>query len=112
MNCTKKTFLVVDYGEVDRFINEHYKPFKPAQEERPRYYQNDGYECAAVHEWGNDSSHEFHVDDDETDEWSEKEIAEWLSGVSDRPPSLDVLFADLCARKKIEPGVYLVNVCW
>jgi len=68
------------------------------------------YSFVATEECGNDSVHEFKVTgelvygEDDTNMWIASEGRTWISN--------DNILDWLCAKGHIEPGTYLVSVCW
>lgn len=73
------------------------------------YEQNYDYICDT--ECGNDSSQSYMVQSNELDKYDEKAINIFIE--SGRYNNMvAVLLNDLCRRKIIEPGNYLIHVCW
>lgn len=104
------TYIVIDYDELDYLINKHFDPVGHGQRE---------YECVPENEWNNDSSytvgagpHVWVVDEED------EEIEKWLNGTllnyykNPRPPSLDTIMNRMARDGVLEPGDYLVSVCW
>jgi hypothetical protein len=93
----------MDYNELEKLIHEKFG-FKE-------------YEFAAVEECGNDSSHEFTVDG-ELDEWDKETLHEWEHGNPEMEGkhfvhySNGILLNALCFHEIIEPGEYIISVCW
>lgn len=94
-----KTFIVVDYNDLNEFIQEH-TPFS-------------NYDCVESEEWGNYSKHSFSIDG----KLSDYEKRQWnsLHDVK-RPRSWDhmlrVILNALCEQGIIPAGEYLISVSW
>ena len=70
------------------------------------------YECIAVNEWRNDSSYKFHVKEGDI---TEKEVERYLDTGKDMygyELQMDDVLSVLTAEGHIEPGTYLIEVCW
>ena len=103
LNATKKSSLIrVEYSVLDTAITV-FLEVKGFVTKR-----GDEYSCVCENEWGNDSCHEFDVEPelpDFTDSWTVKMYEKF------RPDTQSVLNW-MCADNLIEPGEYLVTVCW
>lgn len=95
LNATRRVMFEVDWHDLEEAINKHY---------------GKDYEFVPDIECGNDSSHDFRVDgkvnqydQERLDEFKETGDYNFLAGT---------LLNDLCRQGLIEPGDYLVQVCW
>ncbi len=95
---TKVEYIEVNSNELDNFVHENYKWAK-------------NYEFVPMEECGNDSSHSFTVkgqlDDSDLEEWEEFKRKNGYLAYQN-----SLVLNKLCADGFIEPGEYLVNVCW
>lgn len=83
----KKTIFECEYYELEKFVKEKYGV---------------DYDFVANEECGNDSSHTFTVDGEVDEDFD-------IHVVSYRNYDL---MNKLCKDGHIEPGEYLINVCW
>ena len=68
--------------------------------------------CAAK-ECGNDSTVELSVDTEPLGDFEAKDLAKNLAGErSSGYGDPDLLLGEMCRRGLVEPGVYMVGVCW
>jgi len=89
-------YYEIDYGEFERLI-------KKAYEQDYNYI----YDIDCRH----DSSQSYMVQSNELDKYDEKAINIFIE--SGRYNNMvAILLNDLCRRKIIEPGNYLIHVCW
>jgi hypothetical protein len=97
----KKTVTELDYKELETLVKKHLGFAE--------------YNFVAVEECGNNSSHEFTVDEGEGNWFDAEEhaedIAEWTAGEFPRYTNGTIL-NELCIQGHIEPGEYIVTVCW
>ncbi len=103
MKFTKKTVIEINYGDLDELITDFLKSKGFSEKNFDKY----GYECVAENEWGNDQSHSFTVSG-EIGSYTQKKIDEKDYGSLSTYDLLDWI----CAEKGIDPGEYLVDVCW
>lgn len=89
-------YYKVDYHALDSFIDEA--------------YGIQGFSCAAVQEWGNDSQHRVSVDGG-MNAWDQQNVEKVKRG-EDPNYCLRAVMNDLCAKGYIKPGTYLIDVCW
>ena len=95
---TKKVeYIEVSYKDLERLIRE--------------VYQQPKYEIVADEEWNNDSDYTFSVERKELDQWQAKDI-DGLKTNGTAQYGLPSILADLCNNGHIEPGEYLISVCW
>jgi len=99
LQSKKVTYNEVEYGDLDKFINEEFPQLKGR------------FESAAYEEWSNDSCYIMDIDG-EPDEYYDNEVAEMLE--TGKIPSFITQAAlnYLCRLGKIEKGLYLIQVCW
>jgi hypothetical protein len=94
----KVSVIEMDYSEFEEIVK--------------RVYGVKDYSFVATEECGNDSSHTFEVTEkEELDEWETADIAEFTEKGHKSYVNY-TLFKDLIRRGELEPGQYLVNVCW
>ena len=93
----KETVFKIDYDHVTDMVFS--------------LYGLENYCFIAAQECGNDTTHEFQVTG-KLDEWSAKEAAKIRAGKPAKYLSNDTLMNMLCEDGYLEPGTYLVKVCW
>jgi hypothetical protein len=89
----KGEYLCVEYRDLEQFILEE---------------TGHEYEVLPNEEYGNDSVHRFQVHADRSTPYWET----FKATGEQKPFYLDAILNGLCADGKIEPGGYLVCVCW
>ncbi len=95
LQITKKVINIVDYGSFEHFVISIY---------------GGDYEFTAVQEANNDSSYSFNVTG-EISEYQEDTVLKIKSGKY--PTYCNRILLNLLVREKfIEPGEYLIKVCW
>jgi hypothetical protein len=87
----KITHRVVDYSDLEDFINEHYKS---------------DYEIVAANEWNNDTSYSINVEKEEFTEYEEEKLRDFNFC------TIRIILLDLCNKGLIEEGDYLIKVSW
>ena len=87
----------VDYGDFDEFIN--------------RIYNVKDYSIITNEELNNDSHKLFHVVKEKLEDWDKETLERFIKG-EDPSWVTQILLQDLCNRDLIEPGRYLIEVCW
>jgi hypothetical protein len=100
MNLKHEKFevIAVDYNDFDKFIKE--------------IYQID-YEIIVDEELNNDSHKLFQIKKEELKEWDKEKLKKFLkSNGKDESWCAKLLLTDLCNQDLIEPGWYLIKVCW
>lgn len=91
------SYLQVSYRDIGKFIQEVYGiPY---------------YNPVATEEWSNDSCHEITVKNEELDNWDLEKLEKVKVG-KEPSWSFRAVMTDLCNRDLIEPGDYLIDVCW
>ena len=97
LKATTKTYIEVDYGDLDNFINACF----PGAE----------YECAVFEEWGNNTKHSIMVDGNlccsDADDY-----AEFKSTLKPEQWRLRRYLNGMCADGLIPAGTYLISVYW
>jgi hypothetical protein len=94
--ATKKTVIEMDWNELEEIVN--------------KTYGINNYNFVASMECGNDSAHQFDVSKiEKPDEWYMKQIADIKNNPNVSPYAI---MQDLVNRGAIEPGDYLITVCW
>src|SRR5688572_13461948 len=97
----KKSVIEIDSSEVEDLAEKHLS------------LGSNEYSFVAIQECGNDSSHQFDVDlPDRNNDW----VLEDIEQIEDRKyvPTYrnDLVLSLLCEKGILEPGEYIVNVCW
>jgi hypothetical protein len=87
----------VEYSNLEKFVNAHYKPKQQ-------------WDFVSDQECGNDSSHSFTVVN-ETDEFEKEDLIDFVKGKRVSGMAHAIL-NDLCSKDLIPAGKYIVNVCW
>lgn len=93
----KEVIFRVSYSDLEDFFCEVYD-FK-------------SWSFVADQECGNDSDHTFDVDG-KLGKLDREELVEILKSKKQTQFRTELLLKDCCARGLIEPGQYLVAVCW
>jgi hypothetical protein len=96
LKLKKQVFFEVDYNDLDQFISDFYGVY---------------YEFVADQECSNDSQHTFNIKKEKLAEYDQNKLNEFVNGKS-RTYIARILLADLCNKDIIEPGKYLIKVCW
>jgi threonine synthase len=97
LKMKKVSYLEIECRDLDKFIQEVYDiPY---------------FSCAAVEEWRNDSQHRICVEKEELYKWDRDKIEEVKAG-KEPNYSLRAVMIDMCNQGLIEPGDYLISVCW
>jgi sulfatase maturation enzyme AslB (radical SAM superfamily) len=94
------TYHVLDYDELEDLIKEHY-PFI------------EDYNFIACEESSNDTSHTY--DNISAESWDQYDDEQWeIDIVKDKQYdfAVEVFLRKLCKDGHIEPGNYLIHVCW
>jgi len=96
LRATKMVSYVVDYNDLETFIDNVYgKHFSFTEDQ----------------ESGNDSSHEFSVSKEKLDKYEQKKLEEFVND-GDYCFSTSLIMNDLCNKGLIKPGHYIIRVCW
>ena len=90
--------FVVDYSDFDEFIKSH--------------YNKECFNCVAELEIGNDSCHIFDMIDGKSNKWDRNELKKFKTKSESDYSTPRILLNDLCKQKIIEPGMYIIHVCW
>jgi len=105
MKTELKTYIVVDYNDLDKAISETYD-FKPKVMPSGRSYGY-GFECVAAEEMNNYSNYIIDVDG-ENDKWGQEIVDKRKSSFG----SVRAYLNDMAKRDLVPKGVYLVKVFW
>lgn len=97
MKTQKEEYLVVDVYDLEKEIEDRYEI---------------DIELLAAEEWRSDSQHVFWDIDGKLDEWDAKKLDGILSGEISRFGTARRFLNLLVKDGHIEPGNYLVTVCW
>jgi hypothetical protein len=94
-----ETIHEVDCFNLEQFVKEQYPDAKP-------------YSFVADQECGNDSVHRFRVSKESLlQDYDRRRVEDFAAGK--RVSGITgALLDDLCRRGLIEPGTYVVSVCW
>lgn len=92
----KKTFIEIDYHDVDELAERVYG-------HNPEIVASEG--------WNNDEEHSMMIDG-KLDKWDEESLLKFQETGRAGFGITGVLLNDLARRGEIEVGEYLVNVCW
>lgn len=96
LQVTEVKSLVVDYNDFDRLVKEVYGKY---------------FSFIDDQESGNDSSHEFTASRRKLDKYTKQKIEEFIED-GEYCFITDDLLQDLCIKKIISPGHYVIRVCW
>lgn len=96
----KSEYFEIEYYELDDLVNTHY-----GLEGDFRYM------FCCDQEAGNDTQHSFNIKKEKLSEWEQEQLDHFIHA---NPTSFvtRVVLTDLCNKGIIEPGNYLINVCW
>ena len=98
MKIEEVIYHTVDYFELERVINEFYKPTSE-------------WDFVSDEEANNDSSYTFNVHG-EVDEYEERKLEKFKKDSLSQSRMTHTLLADLCRKGLIPKGMYLVEVSW
>lgn len=98
MEVTQKTVFEVDYNDLDDKITQFL-------ESKGYPFNETGYECIAENEWNNDSCHLWPITN-KLSEYTRKKI-EKLGHLG-----TGEIMDWMCSEGLIEPGEYLITICW
>ena len=101
MKVKKIEVFEVGYDEVERSIAKFYG-----------LPENADVSVIAMEEWVNDSDHLFVVSPDPLDKWERKDVQRFKANPSGAHYVLHSLLQDMSFCGYIEPGQYLITVCW
>lgn len=97
LKAEQKVTFHVDCYDLDEFITHHYAPID--------------YCFVADMESSNDVSHTFGLTfGDKLSKWDIEKIEKFKQGKGSYMTA--TLLQDLCNRGLIDPGLYVINVCW
>ena len=92
----QETYFTIDYGDLDEIIQEEYNC--------PNF--------TSVLGQSNDSTIDLTITGD-FDNWDELSLLEFLKDhYQDEYSTTRILMNDLCRKGLIEPGNYLISICW
>lgn len=98
LKTVTKTIHEVSWSDLEQFVAE-------------KTGVND-YSFVAVEECNNDSIHEFNVSADNDSFFGPEDMDEWIASNGNTFISNNEILDWLCINGHIEPGIYLVSVCW
>lgn len=90
----KQISYSIDYGDLDDLIKEIY-----------------GVEFESALEQDNDTSLFISVDG-QFDDYDETDFEFFLNSGEQGYNTLRILLNDMCRKDMIEPGLYIINICW
>jgi hypothetical protein len=96
LKVEKKTVFKVDYGDLDDFISEVY---------------GHEYEIVADEELSNYSSKEYHVEQEELDDYDMNSLRKFTEEGKGQF-NARLILTDLCNKGLIETGDYIIDVFW
>jgi hypothetical protein len=97
LNTKRVSYIEVDWYDLGEFIR--------------KVYGIDHYDPASLEEWNNDSSYTFRVEKSELSRYETSKLQDFKSN-RETSHSLRILLKDLCNQGLIEPGHYIIHVCW
>ena len=92
-----KTVIEVNAFDLDAFVKS--------------IYGTKSYSFIADNECGNDSVHTFTVVNEQLEDYEQDELNEWKENDSGNYMT-SILLQDLCINGHIQPGEYIISVCW
>ena len=98
----KQEYYTISCGEFEKLVKESYGMDSEAE-----------FSFAEARECSNDSDHSFLAERRELDEYDQENIQKLIEDpASAGYCTIDTIFDDLCNKGIIEPGHYLVSICW
>lgn len=97
LKATTKTYIEVNYGDLDNFINACFPGVM--------------FECACIEEWSNDTKHSINVDG-KLHGIDADDYAEFKATLGTKQWRLRSYLNGMCADGLIPAGTYLINVSW
>lgn len=98
MSIKKKEVFSADYRDIEELVQTH--------------YGLDYWRFAEDTESGNDTSHEFNVARDAQSEWEKQDIQAFRESKGTKVYMAGRLLNDMCDAGLLEPGEYVIRVCW
>jgi hypothetical protein len=95
LKSKKIEVIQITYSEFNKFVK--------------KIYNVKDYSVAYEHAWSNDSSYKFDI---KKRTLQESELQKLKNFKDDFTCSVATILTDLCNRDYIEPGTYLIDVCW
>lgn len=95
LSYIKETIYRVNYADLESFIS--------------KVYRLKGWSFVTDHECANDSDHTFDVTGKDVDE---ERLGQFIKSKGDELYMTHELLNDCCVKGLIEPGQYLIAVCW
>ncbi|KPK54167.1 MAG: hypothetical protein AMS22_06300 [Thiotrichales bacterium SG8_50] len=92
-----QTTIRIDYGVIEDIVH--------------RFYSRPDYSFVATEECGNDTLHSFTVNPAAMTRYDREQMELFRAGESADFSNYDVLNA-LCVDRFLDPGKYIVEVCW
>jgi hypothetical protein len=92
----KKAVFEVDASDLNVFVSLH---------------TNRAYDVVATLEGSNDTEHKVYVNSHALDGYDQNNLDVWRTGEG-VDPHPRVVLTWLCSKGVIEPGEYLISVCW
>lgn len=93
----REVYITMDYYELEELVK--------------KTYEIKNYSFIATEECGNDSTHSFNVERKSLRDFEQEYIDEMKSGNPITCSNYAIL-NDLCNKEVLEPGNYLIEVCW
>lgn len=98
MAIQKKEVFSADYSDIEELVQTHYGV--------------DDWSFTEDTESGNDTSHEFTVARDAQNEWNKRDIQAFRDSDGKKVYMVSALLNDMCDAGLLEPGEYVIRVCW
>ena len=98
MAIKKKEVFAADYGDIESLVQSH--------------YDIDEWSFVEDTESGNDTSHEFTVVRGAQKEWDKQDIQAFRDSQGTKCYMAGRLLNDMCDAGLLEPGEYVIRVCW
>lgn len=93
----EQKFRIIGYHDWEKFVTKAYKLKRE-------------YNVVTDEEWSNDSTHTITAEVEELDEFEQADIDEFLS--KGKQYAIHTIAKDLCNKGLLEPGEYMIEVCW
>ena len=94
---------IIDYWDVEKIIRNAYGFDDPKE----------AFSIVAMEEWNNDTDHLFHLETKPLDKWQQKDLDKWKADpVGFHQYILYPILQDMVNNGHLEPGPYLIRVCW
>ena len=97
--CRSKTIIAIDYSKLERLVQAAY--------DIPEW------SFVADNEMNNDSEKEINIKAEELDKYDAGKLEEFITSKGRKGSYLTTtIMTDLCNKNILQPGCYIVSVCW